>query len=195
MEQNVKLKLPKMPALIGRLTHSNQFLKLFSIGALGVVILCLFVLILIVNRPPMVLSFNQDGTPVGLASLPSPEAEVEKAIRAYIDLRYQWNPKTVKSQMEKAKSFIDRRSMKAYGAAIESVSNFSVGQKVVQRVYPNEIKIDLNKQVAMVTGDRVTIIQGLMAAGRMNLRLQFASGSRSESNPWGIYVTKEIEHQ
>jgi hypothetical protein len=48
---------------------------------------------------------------------------------------------------------------------------------------------------ALITGDRVTSIQGLKAAGNLKLQLTFESGQRTKENPWGIYITKEKEEQ
>jgi hypothetical protein len=39
----------------------------------------------------------------------------------------------------------------------------------------------------------VTSIQGLKAAGNLKLELTFESGSRTEGNPWGLYISKERE--
>ncbi len=76
-----------------------------------------------------------------------------------------------------------------------SVVKFALDRDVLQRVYPTDMKVDLKSQTVFITGDRVTAVQGLKAAGNLNLALEFESGPRTLNNPWGIYITKEKEGQ
>ena len=34
---------------------------------------------------------------------------------------------------------------------------------------------------------------GIRAAGSLNLKLHFASGPHTQENPWGVYITREVE--
>ncbi len=34
---------------------------------------------------------------------------------------------------------------------------------------------------------------GIRAAGSLNLKLYFESGSHTEENPWGVYIRREVE--
>ncbi len=34
---------------------------------------------------------------------------------------------------------------------------------------------------------------GIRAAGGLNLKLHFESGLHTEKNPWGVYITREVE--
>lgn len=96
-------------------------------------------------------------------------------------------------KLKESEDFITPQAVRAFQVAVASVSKFSVDKIVTQRVYPDKIDIDLKNGTALVTGDRVTSIQGLKAAGDMRLELSFESGPRTKNNPWGLYISKERE--
>ncbi len=95
--------------------------------------------------------------------------------------------------LQAAAVFIPPSSQKAYQAATANVAKFAIEKGVLQRAYVNDVAVNLEKKTAKVTGDRVTAIQGLKAAGDLKLELSFESGPRTRENPWGIYITKEKE--
>lgn len=76
---------------------------------------------------------------------------------------------------------------------MQNVVRFSSERMVSQRVYPGEIQVDLKKGLATISGDRITSIQGLKAAGDLKLELSYESGPRTTLNPWGVYISKERE--
>ena len=73
------------------------------------------------------------------------------------------------------------------------IIKFSTSKAVAQRIYPDRVAVDLAKRTASISGDRVTAIQGLKAAGDLRLELTFDSGPRTAQNPWGLYILKERE--
>lgn len=195
MNKEIKLKLAKLPALVGSLSESNQFLKMFSILAGLIAIVLCVALLLVITRPPTVLPISAISAEEFRVSekLPAPEQEVRAAIRRYLDRRYHWSPNDVKNQLAAAEAFILPANAKAYQTAAENVRRFSMEKVVSQKVYPEQIDVNVEKKLVRIRGDRLTEIQGLKAAGSLGLELSFESGPRTKENPWGVYITKEKE--
>ena len=195
MNESVKLQLRKLPKALAELSHSNQFLKVSTFSLLALAGLILMVLLFQVTKAPIVLSMTPDGSLYKDAPKPDPRIEVERAVREYLKLRYNWTPKTVAANLESARAFILPATLKVYDSAMQNVVRFSSDRMVAQRVYPGEVEVDLKKSLAVISGDRITTIQGLKAAGNLNLELSFESGPRTKENPWGVYITREKEAQ
>lgn len=194
MNESVKLRLRKLPKALAELSHSNQFLKISTFSLLALTGLMLMVLLYQATKDPLVLPLAPDGSVYMNAPKPDPKNEVERAVREYLKHRYNWTPKTVAASVESARAFILPSTLKVYDSAMQNVVRFSSERMVAQRVYPGEIEVDLKKGIAVISGDRITTIQGLKAAGDLKLELSFESGPRTPSNPWGVYVQKEIEN-
>ena len=195
MQEQTQIKTANYPKMIGQLIHSNQFLKVFSAIALMLSLLLVILLFKMPGREPTVIPLSQDAVELRIGSMPKAEEEVKRAISKYVGTRYQWEPENVKERLETAKAFIASQSMKAYLTAIANLVQFSTQKTVAQRVYPGEIEVSLEKGTVTVFGDRITTIQGLKAAGNLNLELSFESGPRTKENPWGVYITREKEAQ
>ncbi|MDZ4661255.1 MAG: hypothetical protein SGJ18_06500 [Pseudomonadota bacterium] len=195
MNTIIKLETAKLPKALSDLLHSNQFLKLFSLCAVGVSGLSLILNLVIINKAPLVLTLAVDARQIEQREMPKPDDEIKTAIKRYIELRYKWEPTSVKERLKLAEAFIAPQSLTAYLSATANVAKFSVDRQVMQRVYPDKIEVNLEKKTVSIFGDRVTAIQGLKAAGDLKLELSFDSGPRTRLNPWGIYVVKEREEQ
>lgn len=195
MQEQLPIKVANYPKMLGQLVHSNQFLKTFSLVAMTVAFIYSILFFGVLGREPTVIALSEDAIELKAGSMPKPENEVKRAISKYVETRYQWEPGNVKDRLEKAKAFIAPHSLKAYETAIANLVQFSTQKIVAQRAYPGEIEISLDKSTAVVLGDRITTIQGLKAAGNLNLELTFESGPRTKENPWGIYITREKEGQ
>lgn len=193
MQTNVQIKSLKLPKLLSDLTHSNQFLKMFSISMSAITGLALVLIFVLATRPPVVLTLNANAQPIIQVSLPSPELEIQAAMRHYLELRYQWTPENVRQKLSAAQSMIHASAMKAYLGAVGNVVKFSTEKQVSQRVNATNLSVDLARKIVQIVGDRITAIQSLKAAGDLKLELSFESGPRTRDNPWGIYVTKERE--
>jgi len=194
MKEPIKLRLRKLPLALAELSHSNQFLKISNFSLLVLTGLMLMVLLYQATKAPIVLSMASDASVYKEAPRPDPKSEVERAVREYLKLRYNWTPKTVASNLERAKAFILPPTLTVFDSAMQNVVRFSVERLVAQRVYPAEIEVDLRKGLATISGDRITTIQGLKAAGDLKLELSFESGPRNMANPWGVYIKKESEN-
>jgi hypothetical protein len=100
----------------------------------------------------------------------------------------------VKEKLNQAQEMIHPSAMKAYLGAAQNVVRFSTEKQVSQRVYGKGFDFDLARKTVQVSGDRITSIQNLKAAGDLKLELTFDFGPRTKDNPWGIYINKEVEN-
>ncbi|GIL17467.1 MAG: hypothetical protein BroJett040_12180 [Oligoflexia bacterium] len=187
------LKISSLPKSLAELTHSNQFLKVFALSALALLFMGLGVTLVMAMKGPMVITLGPDGKALERAILPKAEDQIREGIRRYLEKRYQWGPENVIKKLKESEQFITPQALKAFQVAVANVAKFSTEKIVSQKVYPEKIEIDLKKQTALITGDRITSIQGLKAAGNLKLELTFESGLRTHENPWGIYISKERE--
>jgi hypothetical protein len=193
METQIKLRTPKLPKALADLTHSNQFLKVFSIFSVGVSALSLAVNVITVTRLPLVLTIGRNAELLTKLPMPMPEYEIKAAVSHYVELRYKWEPNTVNARLRAAEAFISGPALPAYQKAAVNIARFSIEKQVMQRVFMNNLNVDLSKRTVDVSGDRITAIQTLKAAGDLKLELSFESGPRTVQNPWGVYVSKERE--
>ena len=145
------------------------------------------------TKDPMVITLGPDGKAIERTVLPKAEDQIREGIKRYLEKRYQWEPENVIQKLKESEKFITPQALKAFQGASANVAKFSTEKLVSQRIYPNNIEVNFAKSTAFITGDRVTSIQGLKAAGNLKLELTFESGSRTEGNPWGLYISKERE--
>lgn len=191
----LKLKGISLPKMLSDLTYKYHVLVVITVGSMIVSAFSVVGMIAMSAKAPTVLALSNRGDIFDRSDLPKPEDEIKQAISHYVNYRYKWNAKTVVENIKKAESFIDSKSLAAFQNNMANVVKFSVDREVEQRVYPVDFKIDLKSQTVFLIGDRVTSIQGLKAAGNLNLALEFTPGPRTARNPWGIYITKEKEGQ
>src|SRR5690606_34988674 len=193
MQENkpTNLKMPSLPKIVGELVHSNQFLKIFSIAALVLLFMVLGIIMVIVTKEPMVITLGPDGKAIERTVLPKAEDQIREGIKRYLEKRYQWEPENVIKKLKESEEFITPKALKAFQGAVANVAKFSTEKIVSQKVYAEKIEINLKNQTALITGDRVTSIQGLKAAGNLKLELTFENGPRTSNNPWGLYISKE----
>ncbi len=193
MKKIVILQQTKLPKMLGDLVHSNQFLKFFSVMSFALAFVSTVSLFVFTTKEPLLITLNSEGQILERSEAPHVHDQIQEAIKVYLNKRYQWGPENVVKRLKESESFIMPNTLKAFQGAISNVAKFSVEKIVSQRVYPEKIDIDLKKKTAFITGDRVTTIQGLKAAGDLKLELSFEPGPRTESNPWGLYISKERE--
>ena len=191
--KSIGLKTAQLPKMVGELWHSNQFLKMFSIAALFLVFMVLGVVLVLATKEPLVITLGPDGKAIERTVLPKAEDQIREGIKRYLEKRYQWEPENVIKKLKESEDFISPQALKAFQGGVANVAKFSTEKIVSQKVFAEKIEINLKSKTALVTGDRVTSIQGLKAAGNLKLELSFESGPRTEANPWGLYISKERE--
>jgi len=187
------LKGAFVPRMIAELSHLNQYLKVFSLSSLALLFLMTTLCVLMTHKPPIVIAFTESGSALAAGTLPKAEDQIREGVKAYLELRYKWTPKDVPAKLAAADAFIGSASLKTYRLAMMGVSRFAIEKQVEQRIFPDRITVDLEKQTARITGDRITVAQALRAATPLQLWLKFESGPRTRENPWGLYFTQEKE--
>ena len=192
-EKTISLKMPSLPKMMSELMHSNQFLKFFSLSLVVLAFMITVVVLVMATKEPMVITLDSYGKTIERTVLPKAEDQIREGIKRYLEKRYQWEPENVLKKLKESEEFITPQALKAFQGAVGNVAKFSKEKIVSQKVYPEKIEIDSKKGVALITGDRVTSIQGLKAAGNLKLELTFESGPRTQNNPWGLYISKERE--
>jgi hypothetical protein len=193
MEPKFTMKTSTLPKMLADLSHSNQFLKVFS---LGLTLLCALLIVLATimsSQEPIVLAFGVTAQPLQEVRPPKPEDEIARAMMAYVEKRYNWEPANVVKNLKEAEPFVWPVALSVFRTAAANVARFSSEKSVTQKVYVEKPVVDLAKRTVSFTGDRVTSIQGMKVAGDLRLELSFESGPRTKENPWGVYVTKERE--
>lgn len=190
-----QLKNSQFPKMLSDLSHTNQFLKIFSMVTLCLVLASFFVIFSLTNQEPVILTLTPEGKIFEKTKMPKPEDLIREGINRYLEKRYTWVPSDVQKKLADSSFFVSPTSQKSFGEAMANIIHFSLEKQVAQKVYPSNIEINIKDGTALVTGDRVTAIQGLKAAGNLKLQLSFESGPRTKENPWGIYITKEKEEQ
>ena len=190
-----KLYSSQYPKMLANLSQSNQFYKLFSLIALLFALISLVIATSLINKDPIVLTLTTEGKVLEKAQPTKVEDLTREAISHYLEKRYSWEPSNIQEKLKDSSYFISPTSQKAFAVAMENITRFSKEKQVTQKVYPSKIVVNVADGTVLITGDRVTSVQGLKAAGNLKLQLSFESGKRTELNPWGIYITKEKEEQ
>lgn len=190
-----QLNSSQFPKMLGDLAHLNQFLKIFSVAALVLVLMSFCMIFSLMNKDPIVLTLNSEGKILEKTKTPKVEDLIRESINRYLEKRYTWTPTDIQQKMKDSSFFISPTSQKAFNEAMANVTRFSLEKQVSQKVYPANIEINVKDGIAIITGDRVTSIQGLKAAGNLKLQLTFENGPKTTQNPWGIYIIKEKEEQ
>jgi hypothetical protein len=189
----INLKNASLPKMIGQMMHSNQFLKIFAFSSLTLLLLTLIMFFIVVTKEPTVITLDVNGKNIAKESLPKVEDQIKEGIKHYLEKRYQWGPENVQKNLKESEDFITSKALKAFQGAVANIAKFSTEKIVSQKIYPEKIEIDLKNQTALISGDRMTSIQGMKAAGNLKLELTFETGPRTVKNPWGLYISKERE--
>jgi hypothetical protein len=193
MDQSVKLQTARLPRILGDLAHSNQVLKVFALFGMLLSLMTSGLLYVLATRPPLILTLDARGGALEKTELPKPQDQIRSAVARYIELRYRWEPANVKLKLQQSESFVLPGSLKAFRSAVANVAKFATEKLVSQRAYPDRMDVNLENRTVSITGDRITAIQGMKAAGNLRLELSFESGPRTADNPWGVYISKERE--
>ncbi len=184
----------RVPKKMAKLLHDNHSLKVLALGAYIVCFLAITMAITSSFRRPIILPLDKNGERVKVLSKEVwSEDQVQEGVKDYLDSRYSWNPKNQADHLYITRKFISDGSRSAFDKTVTELLQFSKGKAVSQRVYPVDVKVDMEHGFAHVVADRINEIQGLKAASLLNVKLYFEHGKSSLENPWGFYVTKEEE--
>lgn len=190
----IKIKLEKAsyPKMVTDLAAQNHFLKILTYSLTGIVTLLIILVVFLLKKAPDVIAIDPSGT-VASVSSELHVSHVEAAVTKYLEYRYSWNPQNIDQQLNLAQSFIYSSLTTSFRKSLTETIRFVKNRNVNQRVYPNQIKVDLKNRTVTVLADRFTEFDSLKAATVLKTRLNFDLDSATDKNPWGIYFTKETE--
>ncbi len=186
------LKTKNYAQIVQNFAEQNFNLKMLCTTLFGLLFLMLILVLYLIKQGPMVIALAESGK-VARIETKVTDLQIEEAIEEYISLRYNWTYENIDGQLKKAEFFVSSGLIGSFRKSMISVQKFVNEKKVKQRVYPRSIEVDLKEKRATVIADRITEFESLKAATEMGLTLHFSTGSRSVANPWGIFVTKEVE--
>jgi len=190
--QKMFFKEVKYPKVVTDLATQNHFLKILSYSCIGLMALMSLVLVYAIKKGPEVIALDNTGEVARIESSLT-DLQVRAAINEYLRFRYNWDPSTVVAQIKKTEAFIYPPLISSFQKSMVETEKFVKDKKVTERVYPQKIDVDFKNKVITVLADRITEFDSLKAATVLKLKLNFENDDRTPLNPWGIYITKELE--
>ncbi len=145
----VKLKTTQLPKMLADLTHSNQFLKVFTLASLVLTILMLFAVIFMATKEPTVITLNVDGKNLEKTLLPKAEDQIREGIKKYLEKRYQWEPENVIKKLKESEEFITPTSLKAFQSAVSNVASFQLKKLFHKRSIQKKLKLILKNKLLL----------------------------------------------
>jgi hypothetical protein len=150
------------------------------------------ILVYAIKKGPEVIALDNTGE-VARIETSLTDLQVKAAVKEYLTYRYNWDPTNAQTQIKKTESFIYPPLISSFQKSMLETLKFVKDKKVTERVYPQKIDVDFKNKVAVVIADRITEFDSLKAATALRLKLNFEFDDRTPLNPWGVYVTKEVE--
>ena len=182
----------KYPKIVMALAEQNHFLKILTYSSLGLMALMSLVLVYALKKGPEVIALDNTGE-VARIERDLTDLQVRAAVKEYLSRRYVWDPQSVGVQIKKSEAFIYPALIASFQKSMVEVQKFVKDKKVSQRLYPQKMDVDFKTKTIKVTADRITEFDSLKAATVLKLKLSFDTDDRTVTNPWGIYITKEVE--
>jgi hypothetical protein len=172
----------------------NVFLKGILAALTTLFIIQSFVLSFLALRKPVLVAVGKSETQVFSVTPPPDELlseELKRIVRRYAEIHYSWSSITINKAHEEAARYVAPEFVKAFKAANLEQIKIVQEKKLCQKVYVSEIFVDPPKLGARITMDRILTIEGLRAVSALTLDITFEYGSRTATNPEGIYITSE----
>lgn len=189
---NIKLEIKKYPKMIELFAKENFNLKALLFFLLLLLLVNSLTTVYLLKRGPEVIALDSMGAVVKVETKIT-DLQIQEAAKEYISARYSWTKDNVVSQLKKAEFFVLPSLVPSYRKSMIEIQKFVLEKKVMQRIYPKNINVDLKNSEIKIILDRITEFDQLKAATEMKLTLGFMVDSRTPINPWGIYITKESE--
>ncbi|MBL7670338.1 MAG: hypothetical protein JNM39_07610 [Bdellovibrionaceae bacterium] len=192
MKDKISVQLSSYPKVMREFAQENLNIKFLCGALLGITFLMLMLVLFLIKRGPTVIALESDGSIAAIETKVT-DIQIESAAKEYLRHRYSWDEKTISDELGKAKFFVLPSLASAFERSMQETQKFVRDKKVRQRVYPKSVLIDLKEKKISVIADRITEFDNLKAATELRLALQFTIDDRTIINPWGVYITKEIE--
>lgn len=192
MTEIKRLEMKKYPKMVEEFAKENFNLKMLTALLLLSVIILLLILVYYLKHGPTVIALGENGQVTKIETKIT-DLQIESAVREYLRFRYNWDENNIPTQIAKAQFFVLPEMVAAFHKSMQEVQKYVKEKRVTQRVYPKSIIIDIKAKKAVIVADRINEFESLKAATEMRLSLYFTVADRSVTNPWGIFITKEVE--
>ncbi len=148
------------------------------------------------SRKPLLVSIKEDKTNIinyqNSISESFIKNEVTSVINNFISLRHNWNEKTIENNIKLSTKYISSAFKAKFLNANASNIKIAKKKKITQRFYiSKDIEVDLKNKQALLTGDRILIVDGLRATQPMTFKITYKLSKRTINNPEGVYIIKE----
>lgn len=187
-----ELIVKRYPKMIQQFALENFNLKILCASLLGLLFILTALVVYLVKRGPEVIALDGAGD-VAKIELNITDVQIQRAAVEYLSYRYTWKPDNIVAQLKKAEFFIYPSLVASFQKSMVEVQKFVKEKKVQQRVYPSDVKVNLEEKKVTVLADRISEFETLSAATKMKVTLDFVVGDRTVLNPWGVYISKETE--
>ena len=187
-----QIQIRQYPKLVEEFAKENFNLKTLVGVLIALMLINSVTLAYILRRGPMVVPLQADGNIARVDSQVT-DAQIQAAVKEYMNTRYTWTDSTISAQVKRAEFFIAPQLVAAFQRAMVETLKYVHEKKVVQRVYARTTEVNFKDRQILITADRITEFDGLKAASEMRIVLNFDLEARTVVNPWGIYITKETE--
>ncbi|MDZ4083379.1 MAG: TraE/TraK family type IV conjugative transfer system protein [Bdellovibrionales bacterium] len=172
----------------------NQILKLLLLVFGFANSICAISLVYLATKSPALFAVSSVESGM-LRNNPPPKeylvAEATRVVTSYLQSRHSWNASDVRGSIGKASRFIDESFRKSFLSANEAQIRIAQDKKISQKFYVSKIEVDLAKETASVSGDRILTVDGFRAVNALSFNLTLRLGERTEQNPEGVYITSE----
>src|ERR1035437_2092577 len=190
--KQTQIQVRQYPKLIEEFSRENFDLKTLAGALIALMLINSVTLAYLLRRGPMVIPLQADGNTARVDSTVT-DAQVQAAVKEYLNTRYTWTDATISAQLKRAEFFIAPSLVSAFEKAMVDTLKYVHEKKVIQRVYPRSIEVNFKDRLATIIADRFTEFDGLRVATEMRLLLNFDLQDRTVVNPWGVYISKETE--
>ena len=174
----------------------NLFLKVLLVFMLVFNLSLLVSTVMLALQKPYIISINKASSsflPITRKQTKNQlNLEVNHAIKRFISIRHNWDSKGFKKSLNKASRLILPSWRKSFFNSSKRQLKEAGNKKIEQRFYiSGDIVIDMSKNIALVRGDRILIVNGFRATQPMTFKLEYSFAKRTIDNPEGIYIKNE----
>lgn len=180
----------------GDTQSQNIFLKGLLVLTIIINISLLVTVINLASKKPLLISKEINGHSLLANTKPVSKefikSELVNSITRFAKLRHNWNYKNINKQLTKSSVFVAQSFKEQFIKANKPQVKTAKKKKISQRFYlSSKVKISLETKEALITGDRILIVEGLRATQPMSFKISYQFGERTTANPEGVYIRSE----
>lgn len=176
----------------------NAVLKIALLIISFLLCISLFIIMMVTNRPPLLISVLPSGHAVVTKSIHDSESsapvEVTHFIKQFMGTKYNWTPKNVESQFKSANTFLSsnliRQTQKKTEENIAYIKNTGLRQVLYLKTITAQQSEFQGKGTFTVIGDRVLGIKSSKFTTPFKVILTVEKTKRSQERPHGLHITR-----